>query len=61
MKRNDIPTMIWQKYYNLEHQYGPHSWQSHCMSKSANVHTIEKLIKDNNLTCPANIGYKEKY
>ena len=48
----DIKNMIWYKYIYLETRYAPHSWQSHCIAKSDNLHAIEKMMKDNNLICP---------
>jgi hypothetical protein len=49
---NDIKKMIWEKYTYLETRYAPHSWQSHCMSKSNNLHAIERMMKEHNLSCP---------
>jgi len=51
----DIKNMIWDKYLYLEARYAPHSWQSHCMAKSGNLHAIEKMMKDNNITCPVTL------
>ena len=48
----EIKNMIWLEYWQLETRYAPHKWQSHCMSKSNNLHAVEKIISDNHLVCP---------
>ena len=57
---DEIRNMIWQKYAWLEHRYAGHSWPSHCMSKSDNLHVIERMMKEHNIVCPANYGYAFK-
>jgi hypothetical protein len=52
---DNIKNMIWYKYLDMENNYAPHSWQSHCMAKSGNLPAIEKMMKDNNLVCPVYI------
>jgi hypothetical protein len=47
--------MIWLKYLNLKEHYADHQWQSHCMSKSKNLHEVERMIQENNLSCPVNL------
>ena len=52
---HEIRNMIWYEYLYLERDYARHKWPSHCMSKSNNLHAVEKMIKDNNLECPVTI------
>ena len=49
---SEIEQMIWKKYKDLNTRYADHKIQSHCMSKSDNLHAVERMIRDNNLVCP---------
>jgi hypothetical protein len=49
---NEIEHMIWDRYLDLKNNYANHKWQSHCMSKSRNLHEIERLMKEHNLSYP---------
>ena len=51
----EIKTMIWYEYLYLDKRYAKHSWQSHCMSESGNLHAIEKMIKEHHLVSPVQI------
>jgi hypothetical protein len=57
----EMKKMLWLNYTDLEKIYGPHSWQSHCMSTSDNLHAVEKMIKDNHLTCPSDLYTPKAY
>ncbi|MCW3126228.1 MAG: hypothetical protein JWO03_1886 [Bacteroidetes bacterium] len=51
----EIKDMLWNKYLYLERDYAPHHWRSHCMSKSNNLHAVEKMIADHKLVCPVQL------
>jgi len=55
----EIKNMIWDKYWYLKNRYAPHSWQSHCISKSNNLHAVEKMIADHHIVPPADHSYSK--
>lgn len=51
----EVKNMLWYKYLEMERDYAGHHWQSHCVSKSNNLHAVEKMIKDHGLICPVSL------
>jgi hypothetical protein len=52
---DEVKNSLWYKYLEMERDYAGHHWQSHCVSKSNNLHAVEKMIKDNGLICPVSL------